>query len=63
MDSTYYACYILYHSNLKPKNLTKLKDFILSCWNSDGGFGRNSQGVSFLESTYHALWILKNFKI
>jgi hypothetical protein len=63
MDSTYYACYILYHSNLKPKNLTKLKDFILSCWTSDGGFGRNSQGISFLESTYNALWILKNFKM
>jgi prenyltransferase beta subunit len=63
MEPTYYASYILYHSNLKPKNLIKLKDFILSCWNSDGGFGRNSQGISFLESTYHALWILKNFKL
>uniref|UniRef100_A0A7V4JPF6 Prenyltransferase alpha-alpha toroid domain-containing protein n=1 Tax=Thermodesulfobacterium geofontis TaxID=1295609 RepID=A0A7V4JPF6_9BACT len=59
MEPTYYACYILYHFNLKPKNLTQLKDFILSCWTCDGGFGRNSQGISFLESTYQALWVLK----
>lgn len=47
MENTYYACYILYHFHYKPKDLAKLKKFILSCWNVDGGFGRNSQGIFF----------------
>ncbi len=43
----------------RPFNMKEATQFILSCQTAVGGFSRNIKAVPFLESTWHAINVLK----
>ncbi|MFX0041332.1 MAG: prenyltransferase/squalene oxidase repeat-containing protein [Candidatus Hodarchaeota archaeon] len=61
LSTTYFAIRIfslINESVTIDKNVTKHKNWVLSCSNSDGGYGGNSSLSSTLLSTYYAVSIL-----
>ncbi len=60
MENTYFGINILYYFNRLEKEVSKKAlSFVLSCLNGDFGFGRNSQGISFLNTTFYGLYVLR----
>jgi hypothetical protein len=57
MTSTYFAYEIKTYLN-EAVNLTSMKSWILSCNNSDGGYGGNSTLVSTQITTYLAVYLI-----
>jgi hypothetical protein len=62
LSSTYYVIQLyslIGESIILHKNITLHKDWVLSCYNIDGGFGGNSSLSSDLVNTYYAISILE----
>jgi len=63
MENTYFGINILYYlyyfNSLEKEVSKKALSFVLSCLNGDFGFGRNSQGISFFNTTFYGLSILR----
>jgi hypothetical protein len=62
LSSTYYIIQmfsLIEESITIDKNVTLHKDWVLSCYNIDGGFGGNSSLSSDLINTYYAISILE----
>jgi hypothetical protein len=59
-ENTYFGINVLYYFNrLEKVGSKKALIFVQSSLNGDFGFGRNSQGISFLSTTFYGLSILR----
>jgi len=58
LSSTYYAINLYSLLNETIPTITSHKNFVLSCRNSDGGFGGNASLSSTITDTFYALQIL-----
>ena len=61
MEATLYGVTLAYLLNISL-NITKLRQFVLSLHNNDGGFAPRPQFSSRVSATYHAILILKLLK-
>jgi len=60
VENTYFGINILYYFNRLENEVSKKAiSFVQSSLNGDFGFGRNSQGISFLNTTFYGLSILR----
>jgi prenyltransferase beta subunit len=61
LSSTYYIIQMFSLFDESITNITQHKDWVLSCYNIDGGFGGNSSLSSDLVNTFYAISILEYF--
>ncbi len=58
ISSTYYSLWSIYHFNSTPSSENRTKNYILSCQNTDGGFGSHS--FSNITSDFKSGWAAMN---
>lgn len=63
VEDTYFGIGCAKLLGIEPKHPERIEWFVASCQNIDGGFRRSIfQGISTLDNTYFALFILKNLE-
>lgn len=63
LEHAYLALVALKAMNAKPRDSGKCRGFVIRCYRSDGGFGRQYQTVPTPEDTYYAVRSLKILQI